>query len=70
MRIEKDKVFEPVKVVLETQEEVNAFYALINHSSIVQAIPVFEGWWNKLTKFTTPDYQNIHKKLNDSVIKI
>jgi len=69
MRIEKNEMFEPIKVVLETQEEVNALFALMNHTSITEAIPVLKGWWERLKQFKTQDYEKIHNFLNKNVIK-
>jgi hypothetical protein len=46
--------FRPLCVVLETQEEYDAFYALVNNSALCDAVPVIRGWWQLCAEIGHP----------------
>ena len=66
-RAEPKQEFVPVIVMLESQEEVDALYALINHSTITGALPILDKWWRKLVGFAGKDRDYLWEKLNDKI---
>ena len=63
-RIEPKQEFVPVIVTLESQEEVDALYAVIDNTIVTSTIPALWGWQPKLHPFRSPDYQLPFKKLD------
>jgi hypothetical protein len=53
------QVFNPVVLTLETQAEVDAIFACLNHADVAQAIGL-SGKWNCLAAFKSLDYNKIH----------
>lgn len=47
-RIEPQRVFKPICITLETQEELNTFYAFANHAVIGQEFPVMDKLYDQL----------------------
>ena len=63
-----EQEFVPVIVTLESQEEVDALYAVIDHTSITSTLRVLFGWQNKLIVYRSSEYQKSWKKLDDIII--
>lgn len=67
MKAERKQVelkFVPVIVTLESQEEVDALYAVIDNTIVVSAIPVLQGWQVKLQDFRSNAYESLFKNLD------
>lgn len=58
--------FKPVKleIILETQAEVDEFFAVVDHSWFTDAFPTFNGLWNILSPFQTDGYEKPWNKLD------
>ena len=63
-RVEPKQEFIPVIVTLESQEEVDALYAVIDNTVIVSAIPILNRWQLRLQPFKSPDYRLSFVKLD------
>ena len=63
-RAEPKQEFVPVIVTLESQEEVDSLYAVVNHTTIRCVVPVVAEWQSKLKPFRSYDYQLLHNKLD------
>lgn len=67
-RVELKSEFVPVVVTLESQEEVDALFAVTNHAKIVDdMLPVMAGWWSKLERFKSPGSSRMWNKLNIAI---
>lgn len=66
MKVERKNNFEPVLLILETQEEVNKVFALFNHSIIIDALQI-PDWWEELEHFSTDNYSKHFKALNTNL---
>jgi len=66
-RIEPKQEFVPVIVTLESQEEVDALYAVIDHTTISSILPVFYGWQSKLEPYRSLEYRKSWKKLDELI---
>ena len=55
--------FVPVIVTLESQEEVDALYAVVNHTIINTTIPALKGWQPGLLSFRSTAYKSLHSRL-------
>lgn len=62
-RKQTEPEFVPVVVTLESQEEVDALYAVVNHTTLNTAIPAFKGWYSKLLSFRSLAYEPLHIRL-------
>lgn len=65
-RVEPKQEFVPVIVTLESQEEVDALFAITNHAKIISVLPALNGWWSKLEGFSS-DYRQQWNKLNIAI---
>ena len=67
MEISIQRVFNPITITLETQEEINQLFAMLNFGSIGRAIKDDSNGWGKLYKelhnCKTSDYQRWHDRL-------
>lgn len=61
-QIEPPSQFKPVALVLETQEEVDKFRALIGHVGIIQALELPSGSYSVLDCYSV-DYMKWNAKL-------
>ena len=63
-RIEPKQEFVPVIVTLESQEEVDAVYAIVNHITITSTFRVLLGWQDKLYPYRSCGYSKLWKMLD------
>lgn len=68
MKITTEKKFTSVIITLETQEEVNEFYAILNHLTISKCLPHLMNYDVELEKYSTGDYRITHEAL-ESIVK-
>ena len=61
-QIEPERPFKPICITLESQEDVDKVYAILDHSSIVRAFNI-ENWYKQLRPFRTGAYTKYHSKL-------
>lgn len=47
--------FRPIVITLETQEEVDALFTVVNHIKIITVLPALDNWFEKLKKFGSND---------------
>jgi hypothetical protein len=57
---EPPKPFRPVTLVLETQEELDAVYALLNHSTLRKAVGLPSGIASDVLAGFGADYGRLH----------
>ena len=58
--------FEPVTLILETQEEVDAIYAVLNHVSFSQCIGIGDADQSILTPYADVHHcDSLHKAIRD-----
>jgi hypothetical protein len=55
--------FEPVVVTLESQQEVDELYALLNCIQLAAAIPTIGYSWKKLKPFASHNAWHVHNLL-------
>jgi uncharacterized protein YpbB len=61
MKAEKKERFMPVILTLETQEEVDKIFALMNHKDLADAVELGDD--NPLAGFETDNYEIYHERL-------
>ena len=66
-RVESKQEFIPVIVTLESQEEVDALYAVIDHTTITSTFRALFGWQTKLYPYRSRKYQELWKRLDDMI---
>ena len=64
MKVHREVEFMPVMVTLETQEEVDKFFSICNHSSLCDAVGL-TGWYKKLKPFCTSNYNKYHAEISN-----
>lgn len=66
MKVEQiqPKVFQPVTLTLETQDEVNGLFALLNHVKVAECVNMHNGFSEQLEPYITPDYRIFHNSLD------
>jgi len=64
MKVSAEKgEFRSVVVTLETQEEVDILYAMLNYKPLVQAIPEIDGLWQLLKPYKSVLHNGFHETL-------
>lgn len=67
MRVEcSNRNFEPVTIILETQEEVNELYAVSNHLAITGALPQVHTLHGGLKPYLV-DHEDANGRLQDAL---
>lgn len=67
MRVESSKeIFQPIKIVLESQEEVNKLFAIFNYTPISEAVDI-PSWWSELRPYKTDDATRFHGHLRAKI---
>jgi len=61
-RIKPEVEFVPVVVTLETQEEVDKLFALLDHTTVNRELDI-KGWWKLLDGYKSSDYKKHFNKL-------
>lgn len=59
--------FIPVNLTLETQHEIDAIYAILNHANVCDALG-FDSHYKTLEPYKTDESDNLHNRL-DKIIK-
>ena len=63
MKVERQNKFEPIYIILETQEEIDCIFALVNYNSIYELHTVYKDLHKKLTAYNSNGYITIHDKM-------
>ena len=66
-RRDNKKIFEPVIVTLETQDEVDKLLAILIYSPIVETLDIVD-WWESLKDYSSDNYDMFHSKLGDAFL--
>ncbi len=71
MKIKSVKQTNPLSITLETQEEIDQLFAILNFSPIASAINLEKNNWgdlrNELNSCKTSDYNIWHDKLENEL---
>ncbi len=59
-QIAPPRVFKPVQITLETQEEVDKIYAVLNYHPIVDILEI-NGWWKAMENFRSKESDKYHE---------
>ena len=76
MKAYQEETFTPIHVVLESQEEVNAIFSILNFSPVAEAFDCLgvasslSRLRHILSEYNTPAYEEYHKMLDDTIGKI
>lgn len=65
MKIQTQKEFQPITVVLETQQEVDALFALVNHCGIQKTVGFGEKDYSLLSPYVNRTNTN---RLHDLLV--
>lgn len=69
MKVTSDKTpFVPVTIILESQHEVDAIFALLDHF-IVSSTVGLPNEWEKLDEYKSSEYKSIFDRLNSAISK-
>lgn len=63
MKINQREGFIPVEIVLESQEEVDKMFAVMNHATLAKALKFSHEDWEQLDKFRSMNYIDFHNAL-------
>lgn len=66
-RAEPKQEFVPVIVTLESQEEVDSLFSVINHTEICIALPALDDWYDELKPFTSKQRHPLWDRLNNAI---
>jgi hypothetical protein len=69
MKIESKESFNPITIVLESQEEVDEMFAVFNHVSISNSLKELQSFYKDLIHYSSPNYSKIHIKLDENIAK-
>ncbi len=69
MKAKRESSFSPVTVILENQEEVNAMYALFNHSKVTRAVEISDSSYEHVKPFIDSDGLSAWSALNSAIKK-
>lgn len=61
-----EKQFQPVSLTLETQQEVDAIFVLLNHTTISESLDLHDQW-TKLAPFKSANWAGLHDKLQQAL---
>jgi len=69
MKVETTKIIAPVKITLETQEEIDLLFSILNFVPITQALEIrnqkpWDMLYNKLSDASSEKYMDYHWKLD------
>ena len=71
MKVEVKTEFRPVHITLETQDEVDRLFAIVNFVPIKEALGLYrDNWallWNKLCSLRSNNYSKYHDALDSSI---
>lgn len=66
-RQRKKNRFTPLVLTLESQEEIDAIFMLVNSMNICEVFPVLDNWFSELDKYADYDHDEWNK-LDDILV--
>lgn len=57
------KTFKPLTVTFESQQEIDEFFAVLNHRYIAECLPCLGRYSGAVEEYSSEDYSLIHEKL-------